>query len=379
MNKKMIAILIGTLLLSGCWGLMELPDVAIVSGVGIDLVDSGEYEVTTQSIQPIAIEEKQPTGFITRSSRGVTIFEAVRNFIYEMGKKQLWEHVDALIISSDIAQNNILAATDFLYRDHEPRPKMICFISKGQARELLELESELHPVPAIAIREAMENQADLSKAPYVELKDFKKLIAEPFQDPYLPIIQKNQEDFDILGTALFKEEKMIGELSPIETRSMLRILGEVEGGLQVLNLNQGSNDNEPQYATVEIKNSQSKIEAVFDMPEPKIKITIKEKAVIGDINPPFPINEDTLKTIETIYAQTVKNELVHAVNKIQKEYKVNVLKFAEVIRRSNREYWKINREEWDEIYPTLPIVIEVQTDIAHSQLIKDRIGTKNKE
>lgn len=374
---RKLSIFLLLIFLSGCWGKIELPEVSIVSGISIDKKASGEFEVTTQTILPLAVKGHKPKGFITRSSSGLTIFEAIRNFIFEMGRKQLWEHVDALIISSETAQNNLLTVTDFFNRDHEPRPTILCLISKGQAKDILEIESDIYPIPTIAISKAIESQEALSQAPNIELKDLMRLISDPYQDPYLPIIHKKEDNFVILGTAIFKRDKMIGEITPKETRSMLRVLGEVKGGLQVINLAQ-EDEEQPQYASIEIKKSQAKIEAKVEENKPKIKIMIKEKGVIGDINQPLELNQNSLKEIETIYAQTIKEEIEQMIDKIQKQYKSNVLNFTGAVRRADKQYWKNYKEQWEEIYPILEVEIDVETEIVHSQLRKNPISVPKK-
>lgn len=370
---RKLSIFLLLIFLSGCWGKIELPEVSIVSGVSIDKKASGEFEVTIQKINTLAVSEHEPHPFLTRSSSGLTIFEAVRNFIFELGQKQLWSHINALIISSEVTENDLLTVTDFLNRDHEARPNMLCLISYGQAKDFLEIESEIQPISAIAIKDALENQKNLSMAPHIDLKTLLRLIAEPHQDFYLPIIKKKDDYFAILGTTIFKEDKLIGELTPEETRSMLRVLGEVKGGLQVINLAQ-ENEEEPHYASIEIKKSQSDIEVMFEENKPKIKINIKEEGIIGDINQPLEINHNALKEIETIYAKTIKAEIEQMIGIIQKQYKANVLNFAGAVRRADRQYWKKYQEQWEEIYPMLEVEIDVETEIVHTQLKKNPIS-----
>lgn len=361
--------------LSGCWGLTELPEVAIVGGVGIDKKDSGEFQVTTQTIQPMAVKENQPEAVIVRTSSGLTVFEAVRDFIITAGKKQLWQHIEALVIGPDIAKEGVIPILDFLHRDHEPRPTMYCFVSKETAQEILEIKSKIESIPTKAMRLALEEQISLAKAPRVEMHNFIERLMQPYQDPYLPIIRKGQEDFEIFGTAIFKKDRMVGELTPRETRAMLRVLGEVEGGLQVIII-PSEEEKRPNYASIEIKSSKADIQAELNGGDPKIKITIDETGVIGDISQHIEIDHQKLKDIEKIYANTIHKEIEHVVQKIQKELQSNALNFAGVIQRKDKHYWKEHKEEWDEIYPRVQVDIQVKTELIHHQLIRDSIFSK---
>lgn len=370
---KHILLFIILVMLSGCWGAQELPEINIVSGVGIDKIESGEYEVTTQTIQPLAVKENLPEAFLVRSSTGWTMFEAVRDLIITSGKKQLWEHVNTFIISEEVAREEVLPVIGYLLRDHEPRPSMLCFISKSKAKDILKIKSKVEPIPAMAIEKALEEQKSLAKAPIVPLHTFTENILASFQDPYLPIITKGAEDFEIYGTAIFKKDKMIGELTPRETRAMLRVLDELDGGLQVVNLAQPNEP--PNYASIEIKDFKSKIEAEMKDDKPRIIINIEEKGVIGDISQPTPITHNTTQEIEKIYAETVRQEVEKTVKKIQKELQANVLGFAGVINRQHKDYFQKHKEQWDVIYPSLEVEVIVQTEIEHSQLINDSVDS----
>lgn len=375
MIRHIIIILSLLLLLSGCWGITELPEIAIIGGVGIDKKDSGEFQVTTQTIQPLAVKENQPEAFLTRTSSGLTIFEAVRDFIITAGKKQLWEHIEALVIGPDIAKEGVLPILDFLHRDHEPRPTMYCFVSKDTAKEILEIKSKIESIPTRAIRLALEEQIALSKAPRVEMYNFIERLMQPNQDPYLPIIHKGKEDFEIFGTAIFKKDRMVGELTPRETRAMLRVLGEVEGGLQVIII-PSEEEKGPNYASIEIKSSKADIQAELDGGDPKIIITVDEIGIIGDISQHTEIDYQTLKDIEKIYANTIRKEVEHTVQKIQKELQSNVLTFAGVIHRKDKQYWEKHKEQWDEIYPRLQVDVQVKTELIHHELINNSIFSK---
>lgn len=126
------------------------------------------------------------------------------------------------------------SAFDFFLRDHEPRFNMSVFLAEGNAKEILEiLNTELYDIPAREMKNSLVEQKALSKAPYVELHNFYQRLIDPYQDPYMPIIHKIDNDFKNEGTAIFKGDKLVGELNGVETRGMLRVQGELEGGFRL--------------------------------------------------------------------------------------------------------------------------------------------------
>lgn len=56
-------------------------------------------------------------------------------------------------------------------------------------------------------------------------------------------------------------------------------------------------------------------------------------------------------------------------DKIQKELKANTFDFAEIIRRNEKDYWKHHKENWEEIYPSLKVVVKVNTELPANGLV----------
>ncbi|GCL74801.1 hypothetical protein PN4B1_47830 [Paenibacillus naphthalenovorans] len=242
-----VFLIISILVLTGCWGRSELKDVGIVAAVGIDVKDENKFEATTQVVKPGEVKKNKSGAVLVNSATGFTVFEAVRDLIIKGGKKQIWHHINAYIIGEEAAKTGVRPRIDFLARDHEPRFRMNVFVTKGKAKDLLNMKSNINPIPAAAMQLALEEQESLAKAPKVELHDFIQKLMEPYEDPYLPIIRNGKQNFEIFGTAVFKDDKMVGELNSKETRGMLRVVGEVQGGLQVIQYKPG-NDEVPNYS-----------------------------------------------------------------------------------------------------------------------------------
>lgn len=356
-------------ILSGCWGRSELKDVGIVSGIGIDKgIDSG-FELTTQTIKPVAHKVGSPTTVLVQTSRGVTIFDAIRNFIITAKKKQNFQHIHTIVIGKEIAKNGVTPVLDFFIRDHEPRFTMELFIAEDKAKDILKIQNNNFPIPSLTMKESVKVQRSLSKAPQMNLHNFFQRLLEPYQDPYLPIIHKNKDDFEVYGTAIFNGDKLAGELTAMETRGMLRVLGEAKGGIQVIQLS--SSNEKPVHISIEIKSSESFISTTIENGQPTIQIEIKETGFIGELSQRIMLNEKNIQYIKQLYADAIENEVKQTVSKIQKDFKANIFDFAGTIRRTEKHYWKQHYEQWEEIYPNLKVNVKVKTDITGNGLEED--------
>jgi spore germination protein KC len=366
--KIAICIILIMVILTGCWGKSELRDVGIVSGIGIDKGKDNSYELTTQTIKPGTPIGGSPTSVFVQSSSGKTVFEAIRNFIITAKKKQIFQHIHAVIIGKDIALNGVNPVLDFFIRDHEPRFSMDLFIAEDKAKEILEVQNKKFPIPSLTMKESVKVQGALSKAPQVTLHNFYQRLVEPYEDPYLPIIHKTQDDdFEVYGTAIFKGDKLVGELTPFETRGMLRVLGEVKGGIQIIEM--PSLDGESVRISIEIKKSKTSISAFIKNNQPYIQIEIKETGFIGDVSKRMLLKEEEIQKITLLYEDSIKQEMQQAVSKIQKEFKSNVFDFHGTIERKDKHYWKQHKNEWENIYPTVQVDVKVVANIPANGLI----------
>ncbi|MBT2686725.1 Ger(x)C family spore germination protein [Bacillus sp. ISL-47] len=356
------------IILTGCWGSTELRDVGIVSGIGIDKGDESGFDVTAQTIKTGSPNSDLPSTAIVHTAHGATVFEAIRNFIIEAKRKEIHQHIDSLIIGKTAAEDGVTPAFDFFLRDHEPRFNMSVFLAEENAKEILEIvNTELFDIPARAMRNSLVEQKALSKAPYVELHNFYQRLIEPYQDPYMPIIHKRVNDFENYGTAIFKGDKLVGELDAVETRGMLRVQGELKGGIQVIHM--PLSEEETVNVSIEIKDSKTSINTILKNGQPVIEILIQETGFIGETSKAVRLTNENIKKINQLYEKAVKKEVKNTVDKIQKELKANTFDFAEIIRRKENDYWKQHKEQWEEIYPSLKVVVKVSTDLPANGLL----------
>ena len=345
-------------------------DIATVAGVGVDW-QKGEFLVTTQTIAASEAKKRKKGAVDVSSTHAPTMFEAIRDFIIAEGKKQGWQHVESLVIGKELATKGVTPIIDFLARDHEPRFLMSVFMADGRAEPIMKIEPASAPVPAIAMNRALKEQKGLGKAPTVTFLQMLKRVSNPLTDAYIPIIHSvdNGARFEIFGTAVFNGDRVKGTLDPFETRGMLRILGDLKGGMQRVPV-QLSGQTPPLLVDVEIKSSKSSIKAEIKHNRPIIHIKIKESGFIGDTRSTCPVKKVDLHCVEQTYEKTVKKEAEDVLKKIQKKYKANIFDFHRAIQIADKTYWNDYKKEWKEMYPEIETEIEVECHITATGLIE---------
>ena len=366
--KKLICILL-ILSLAGCWNRRELDTLAIVMATGVDKPkESGEVQLTAQIVK--IGEIKTPTEKSGGSDKAYwnihntssTVFDAVRGFTHESGRKLFFPHNQVLIFGRKLAEDGVQKYTDFFLRDPEPRLNMWVIISKGTAVEVLDVKSELEKIPASNIAHLVEIQSATSQTSIVKLKDFLTRLMSKTTAPIAPLIEVSGEGENktiiLSGTAVFKRDKLVGQLDRRETRGLLWVLGEVKSGIIEVECSDGDDK-----AGLEIIRADGKITPVIDEDKITIKVNIEEEGNLAEQacsqNLASPENIEKLKKEK---AAVIKEEVMAAIIKAR-ELNTDIFGFGDAIHQKYPKQWKDLEDRWDEVFPKIEVEITVETKL----------------
>ncbi len=150
MKKFIIIILIGMICFNGLVNERELNKLAIVSCIGIDLCDDGEYQLTVNVLDTKKSgddtngEEKSEKNknsvknvYTTKSS---SIQGALREIVNLSSKKMYLAHIEVVMLSEKLLrEKNIIDILDYFVRDYEGRNDFILTCIKGnEVKEVIE-------------------------------------------------------------------------------------------------------------------------------------------------------------------------------------------------------------------------------------------------
>ncbi len=373
MSKKYILILLiisNILLLSGCWNYREVERLAIVSGLAVDKDEnSGEFLLITE-----LVDVKETMGKTTLTSkkidsRGKTILDAIRNMIKISGKKLYFSHTKVVIISQDVARENIIPIVDWISRDHEPRIDLDLLISREKtAKELLSQQSVTTDIRALEMSFMLDANKSLSKSPKVGTYEFINALEAEGISPTLPTIGittiENKETSELSGTAVFKKEKLVGFLDEEESKYLLFIRDKIKGGLLSIDM---SENNPKDKVTLEIFKNKTKIKPVYSGENISMNIIIKTEVSIEE-------NDTSINNIDENGRAKLKNEsekylekqINNLIKKVQNEFDSDIFGFGAKIKAEMPYLWKTIKDDWDDIFKDLDVVVNAQIDIRNS-------------
>lgn len=357
-------------LLVGCWNYRELEDMNIVAGTAIDKGINKEYMISMEILEP-SIGEDTPTTSRLITSEGDSIFDAVRNAIAISGQKLYWSHNKVLILSKEIAQKGIIEILDWFHRDSETRSDVYILISKeNTAKEILENEEKKNQITSFNLQDILANQKNLSKAPDIQIWKLTDDIINEGITAIAPAVKltrlNNKTCPEILATAVFKNDKLIGFLDESETRSLLFLRNKIKGGLLDLN---PENQNGIPTITLEIFESKTKIQPVTKGNELEMNVNINTIVSIAAIKSTknFVTNEEVIK-LEKDVSNLIKANCKKLIEKMQSEYGADIFGFGAATHRREPALWKKIGENWENVFENLKVHITVKVKIKNSAM-----------
>jgi len=365
----LILFLILLLLLVGCWNYREIDDLNIVLGAAVDrdektkeiiitaeIIDQGQ---AGQTVKPVVIE-----------SRGRTIFEAIRNFIPYTGKRLYWGQNLLVIISEEIAKEDIVPIIDLFFRDAEMRMDIYVLISTEKtAKEILNVPTQLESnFVSMNLWKILEKDRRISQIYPSSLWMFIKSLREDYVMPILPTvsIRKGQiEGIELSGTAVFKGGKVVGYLDERETINLLFILGEAREGFVV---NTGYEDKKTKIAA-EIKGNVTKIKPVVEGDNLVMYLNIKTRINLSEQGCNDNLfTKEGLKVIKKDIEEEIKKGVESLIEKVQKEYGSDIFRFSKIIEAKKPEIWRGIKDNWNEVFRDLETRVNVEVTIIGTSL-----------
>ena len=224
---------------------------------------------------------------------------------------------------------------------------------------------QLEKIPATNIDKLMDNQIQTSESLKVRLVDFATALLSKSNTPVAPIIEivnnGDNEEIKFTGMAVFKDDKLIGELNENETRGLIWCLGKVKSG--ILNVKT------PSGSAFDFEIIRSKGSMTLEMDKDK-KITVNVKIetegnVASQDGPDKTNEEEVIKKLQSGVEDFIKNEIMLAFYKSQQLY-ADFLGFSDMIYRKYPGQWKDVKANWDTIFPKIAINMDVQVKIRNT-------------
>ncbi|MEW6696092.1 MAG: Ger(x)C family spore germination protein [Bacillota bacterium] len=426
-------LLVFCLCLTGCWGGRETDEVAIVLAMGIDKAKNKPLEVTVTIAIPGAFAGGVTGGggegggaaesFFNTSVQGANVWECVSLLNTYIGREILLEHTRVFIFGEELAREGLNKPLMSLLRNREVRGNSTLYISRGKARNFLEMNMPLLEVSPAKYYELMERSSRLTGLfPQRTLNDFNVILKSQHNSPTAIVVganhlgenqpqgmqgetqggggqdQQKQQQLDeraakspsdnlrgmsyyagevprlggnqatLMGSAVFRHDKMVGMLTGVETRTMLLLQGEFNISTFVMRDPQHPGDR------ISLRLRQAK--------KPDIKMSVQDGrlridetiylegeylAISSGENYEEP---DKKKLVEAAFNQEMEEIADGLIAKTRNKDWGDIFRWDRYYRKQLRSWQEWENLRWKEIYDEADVHVTFKTNIRRPGLLR---------
>jgi spore germination protein KC len=391
--KALFLLLIIIPILSGCWSKKELNDLALISALGIDKNDNGEYVGTFQIINPANVTGGTQGGgggqgpsVSVVTSTGKNLVEMSRRASTKISRRLYYAHTNLLIISEELAkEEGINKMFDAFIRDPEFRATATVVIAHdSNASDIVKTLTAVDKIPAnkviktlkfterrwgehlnVNIQEVVKNLLSSGKEPVIS--GF-RLVGNKEQGKKMENIQQTALDafLQAEGLAIFKEGKLVNWHQGKPARGILWVLDKIKA--TDVNV---SWEKEKDAIAYQVIRQKTKISADMKNNRPHISIHVRAEGDIGEVTVPVTLNDpNVLFKIEELLEKEIMKEIKEAV-RLAKEDKTDILGFGDAVYRSNPFEWKKLKNDWNDVhFPEVKVDVKVDAFIRRTGMLK---------
>ncbi len=332
--KKLIILIGSIFLLTGCYDNIELNDLAIVSGLGIDYYNEN-FHITYEILNDIKTEENSAMLSYTVEGDGKTLSEAFANANYRVGKNAYFAHLKIVLLSESIIKDKIPNIIDYLIRDTNIRDEFIPLVTENvKPEEILSHNSKDCPVVSDFLLNLIDNEKYNNNLATNEV--YQKVLVKFISDNYdvvLSSITLKDEEISLSHFYIFNGYKVRNKLS-IEESSLYNLL--TTNVYNVLFKNEYDNKN----ISISINNAIQEI----DVSKDKIKIDLKLEGKIIENNANLDLKkEKTYQMLDEDFGQIIAKKVKDFVGNLQKN-ESDIMGLQDIYykkwRKQNKGLWK---------------------------------------
>lgn len=378
---KLSLVLVLIISLTGCWGRLELNEMAITMGMGIDLASDGKYIVTIQVVD--AGEASATKGSLGRSpvvlysAKGKTIAEAIQRMTSSSPRTIYNSHLRVLVIGEKLASRGIGEVLDYISRDRQFRTDFPVVIAKEEeARNALKILTPIESIPAIQMMRSLEN-SEKHWAPTVAIH-FDELIQGLIAKGRQPVVtgievigsvEEGSKRSNLtrttpngrlkfIGLSVFKKNRLIGWLTETESRGYTLAMGKAYKGTGNVPCGDG------EQVALEVQESKSTLHSKLRGDQLELSLSLKIEGNVEEVACHVQMTKDeTIRMLERNADQELRKIFDKTFVRLQHDLKADIFGFGEQVHRQYPSYWKKVSANWDEQFAQLPIKMDIQVKL----------------
>lgn len=370
--KAALPCLVAAMVLTGCWDRREINDISFVLASGVDWRD-GQYVVSAQFPLVGQIGGTKGGGGGTGGGdktwylsvgEGSTIWGASFKQQLSLSRVLNYAHRRVLLIGEGLAKHGVDSFLDLVTRDPQSRMSTLMLVTRGEARDALDLSVAVERMPAEMIREMALKAMNRP----IMMKHFIDTLLDDGIDPVAPLLTITpsesgpdgdaRRNFKLDGLAIFRDNKLVGMIDQSEADGVLWAMNQARLPQLAVKPPDGSE------GLIVVQFNEYKVQIVPTIREDLItmRLDISGRGNIVETTSTFEIADSPkMDQLTDTVERELEKTIASSIRKLQTEFNADPIGFGEIIEQRDPRYWKTIKSRWREIYPK--VKFSVHTDI----------------
>lgn len=405
-------LLVGLLFfLTGCWGYREVDDSAYVLILGVDKGKENALALTAQIAVPRAMGAgsmgggggdggggggQRSTMTITVESRTILTGLDMMNATVE--RRIYLKHLKLLVFSKELAEQGLEPHVTSLMRFPEFRRNNFMAISQGSSRELVEhIKPIMEANPAEYVEKLITSQEYVGFTPFGQLHHFYSDIKSVSIQATAPLValkeregkrsglpagveesaylagqlpRKGGGDVEQIGTAVFKGDRLVGELTGEETV----ILNMLKGQFKQSQLAFPDPADPDRFVTIRLlgerKPQLNVVMGKDGVPDVSARVSL-EAEITGIQSGVTYERPDKIPVLEMEINRILEEKAAELIRKSQEEFGADIFGFGFKARRLAATWHQWLEMKWLELYPQARVTVTFKTHIRRIGLLRE--------
>ena len=404
-----IVILVFISAFSSSYSSLNIDNLTYVLAIGIDASDNNKLEVSFHFSNPIPAESSasEKSSPIINTVTASSLSNAINLVNGYQGRQLNLSHCKVIIFSEEIASQGISDEIYTLINDTQVRPSANIIVSKCNAKYYMnQIQPEIENLLSKYYEIFTESSKYVGHMPNATIGDFFNSLLCNTCQPYAILggINKDnsktnsietsdfgdnsnndsQKDYNIkandssvegenkvenIGVAVFKDDKLVGELNALETIAFLTIRNKVDRFL--LSIPDPINNNEYLDLYLTPKSSTS-IDVDTSTSSPYIKIKCNFTAQIYSMSENSKyLSNDVLNTVSNSCDSYLESMFLDYLYKTSKDFKSDINGFGIFAAKNFLTTNQYENYDWLESYKDAFFDVQVNTSVKSGMLISE--------
>lgn len=316
-----ISLVLGLLfMLGGCApDSRELDNRSMILGMAIDKEeDKDEYYSVSIQLPKFGGGATGPRAseFEVFTARGERLWDAIIELESHTPTVLFFGHLKVVAISEKVAKEGLRPVIDYLDRDPIISNQIQLLIIKDEeAKEFISKESPLVSLPALYLDRFFTAEQKLTRSQPIKLFEYRRDTNGVAKSAILPLATTKEKKIIIKDMAIFKEHKMVGELSGTEVGITTLIK---KGALSQKNKSTTVKMEDDTEVKVALRRIELTRKISYQKQKPlEVEIKIKGKGEIAEIGE-GRTSAEFMKKVEEQLKEDIKKDTLETLSKLQK-------------------------------------------------------------